>query len=145
MKFMVAVLIFACALGRQNPKLTVQKSDMPVYSVWGHDATCGGLLAEMWSDAEGWHEATCMEIAEKLAELRDVRSVMVSDGPDIPTMLAYQQYADQFQIERKDFEEAQDQCRKILQEGYAHPDILKQCRLTVKGIVPYGLRIKGKR
>lgn len=134
-------IIFTTNTSSQE-KLKVSTSTQPVYSTWAHDYTCGGLRASMWNDQKGWHEADCLEIATRLSELRDVREVAVSTGPDVPSMLAYVQYGDEFKISQADFTAAQAQCRKIIKEGYAHPDVLKHCKTVAAGTIPYGLRLK---
>lgn len=126
-------------------KVTTKTVTEPVYEMWSFKpGSCGGLTAETWSDAKGWHPADCLEIATKVAELRDVRNVQVASGPDIPVMLAYSQYEKEFRIARADFEKAQGECRRLLKDGYVHPDILAQCKSTVAGVVPYGLKLKDR-
>lgn len=136
----IAVVVVVAALA-QN-KLTTSKVEEPVYSVWMKEGSCGGLNVTLWSDGKGWHPATCMEVADKLSELRDVRNVTLSSGPDIPGMLAYSQYEPYFRIATQDFKEAQKQCRDLLTHNYATPAISSQCRETIKGVVPYGLKLK---
>lgn len=137
-----ALTLAICSLFLFDGKVKTEKSEKLVDSVWRGDATCGGLRAEIWSDAKGWHEADCMEIARKLSKLRDVRQVMVTTGPDIPGMLAFVQYENEFRIKLADFAAAQKECQRILEEGYAHPDIISHCKTVVSGTIPYGLKLK---
>jgi hypothetical protein len=138
----VACVLLVAMLCAADSKVSSFKTDEVNYSAWRGNATCGGLSAEVWSDSKGWHKADCMEMAEKLGSLRDVRSVSVQWGPDVPSMLAYVQYEDNFRIRRADFLEAKEQCRKVLKDGYAHPDVISHCKTVVAGVVPYGLKLK---
>lgn len=143
MRWMILLLVLGSLVAQESDrKVTAKNVQEPVYSAWLGDATCGGLHVSMWSDGKGWHEADCMEVAQKLGELRDVRSVSVQYGPDIPGMLAYPQYEHDFRIKREDFVKAQAQCRTVLNEGYAVEDVLAHCRKVVAGTVPFGLRLE---
>jgi len=141
MKRTILASVFCATVLFSQNKVKYATTDDPVDSVW-RNTTCGGLHAQVWSDEKGWHEATCFELADKLSERRDVRAVSVTTGPDIVGMLTYSQYEKEFRIKREDFEKAQTECRRLLKENYAHPDILAQCRKTIMGVVPYGLQLK---
>jgi hypothetical protein len=118
------------------------KAEYPSHPFGTKDIGCGRIYLQVWDEKDRWHGATCSEIAKRLSEMRDVREVMYSEEPSPIDMLTYSQYQDYFEISPKDFEQAKVNCSKILSEGYAHPDILRQCRQTVKGVVPYGLHLK---
>lgn len=107
---------------------------------WQSD--CGGLVAEIYDN--GWRVASCIELANRLSGLRDIRNVGVIAKPNVADMLTYSQYGSHFQVESVDFEQAKRHCRSILADGYAHPDIISQCRRTVAGVVPYGLKLRGQ-
>ena len=85
-----------------------------------------------------------MEIADKLGALRDVSRVTISMPQSVAEMLAYNQYEPNCRITRREFAEAQAICKSLLKEGSAVPEILRQCRETVSGKVPYGLKLAGR-
>jgi len=92
-----------------------------------------------------WQPATCSDIMEVLNKQRDIRGVTMAMAPSVSDFLTYSQYEYAFRIKREDFQAAQAKCRELLENESAHPDILAQCRLTVKGVVPYGLKLADSR
>lgn len=140
MKKTLAILALVACVGAIAQKVTTSTTSEYEGSAFSWQYSCGGLTAEKWDDR--WHKADCMEIATSLSNLRDYRNVGVQSTPNVADMLTYEQYAYHFEIERKDFTKAQDNCRKLLTEGHAHPEILAQCKRTVAGVVPYGLKLR---
>ena len=137
-------LVLVMAVIAQNGKNTGTTSEASE-SAWMWQGDCGGLSAATFTTDKGWHTASCEEIMQQLSDLRDWRQVSLVHRPNIAEMLAYAQYEQNFRISTADFKKAQDTCRKLLSDGYAHPGILLQCRSTVRGVVPYGLKLEGKR
>lgn len=142
MKYAVALLC-AALLAQTSSKVTIKPVDKFIgLSPWLNEGRCGGLHAQLWTEKDGWHEASCSEIAEKIGNLRDSRNVGILMGHSTADLLAYSQYEYMFRIDRADFKQAQENCRRLLSEGFAHPDILAQCKQTVAGVVPYGLKLR---
>lgn len=141
---MLRTLVVLMAFSSLEGVVTTTRTDTPRGYGFMGNPDCGGLSAQVW-DSGRWRGATCAELAMKLSELRDVKDVGISMAPDVPQMLTYAQYERYFLIDPRDFETAQENCRSLLKNGWTHPDILEQCRKTVAGVVPYGLKLRGTR
>ena len=146
MKKLLLVLMSVTLTGQDSKISYLNRTDAEL-SAWTareYEHPCGPISAVMYSEPKGWHEASCMEIADKLGALRDVSRVTISMPQSVGEMLAYSQYEQNFRITHREFTEAQAICKDLLKEGFAVSDILKQCRETVAGKVPYGLKLAGQ-